>query len=126
MESPDDHGRLFELGQRPLLLLLRCLRENLPETEGLIAGSSDNCLSIWRHRQVKHTEVMPGQCGQASHARILPNDYGIVGIAMCAYQLIHILTEDQVADLGLGREAAQLHSLECVPEPDASISSTST
>jgi len=64
---------------------------------------------------------MAGESGYLLEARVLPDDDGIVRVAMCANQLVGALTEHQVAYLGPCVYRLQLHTRLGVPELYASI-----
>ena len=79
------------------------LLESIPESQGLISGSSDDCLTIGAHGEVKHSVGVTGEGSDLCHGRVPPDvDLILDGPARVAVRrddLIRIARPHEVADL---------------------------
>lgn len=78
-------------------MLLR--REDIPESEGLVACASYEGLSVGACRKVEHSVGMASQGCNLFHGGVAPDIYLVLTVAMSRNKLVHILCEQQIANL---------------------------
>lgn len=96
-------------------------REDFPEPEGLVAGSSHQCLPVRTDCEVEDPEGVARQHGHLLHVRLLPDYYLVLGVAVRAHELIHVLGVRQVADLAARVHPMQRLAGQRVPEADTTV-----
>lgn len=120
--SPDYEGRVFN--QWPLHLDLCLFREDFPKSEGFIACSSHDRLSIRAHGKIENAQVVPCQGRELSHRWVFPNHDSIVWISMCADKFVVIFGKHKVANLTVSLNTLSFETMNGIPKSDASIGSS--
>ena len=69
---------------------------------------------------------MSRQCDNLTHARIPPNHDLVQRISVRAHNFIAILRPCQIANLAARVDAGQADTAQGIPEPDATVGSTTT
>ncbi|RNA28621.1 hypothetical protein BpHYR1_008630 [Brachionus plicatilis] len=122
--APSTLSNLAEQIERTLGLLgASRLIEHIPEPERFVASTSHNGLAVRRHGQIQHSIRVTSQLGQLTHARILPDQYLILRVAMSADQLVGVFRPGQIAHLGARVHRLQILTGQRVPEPDTAVGS---
>lgn len=95
VRSSDDAPAIHTAEPSCTLLLFK----GVPESKRLVTSPCDYHLAVRTHCEVQHTVRMPGQRNDLLHARILPNDYLVLAVAVCRDNLVAVLRPSEVADL---------------------------
>ncbi len=102
------------------------LRVDIPEPKSLITCASDNSLAVRADSKVEHATGMSEKSGCFLHLWVFPEHDLVLGVAVCTGELIDVLGEHEIADLGAGLHTVQLRSCKGVPKPNAAVSSAAT
>ena len=95
--------------------------ENIPESQGLVSRSCDQCLAIRTRRQIQHSVRVSGQSRHSFHARVFPYVDLILAVAMSGHEFIHVLGEHQVANLTASLNGLERLQLQGIPELNRSV-----
>jgi hypothetical protein len=101
------------------------IRENVPEPERFISGSSNYCTSIGTHGEVQHSVGMSCQGCNLLHFGILPYVDLVLGISVSTDQFVQTFAENQVTNLRANVHGFYCCSIQSVSETDCSVSCSS-
>lgn len=74
-------------------------RKDVPKSQGLVSGASDNRFAVRADGQIEHTVAVSGEFGQLGHHWVLPDEDLILRVAVGGDELVGVFGPGEVADL---------------------------